>query len=63
MIAAIRAHEGHASVQEAGCRVLFMFTGDSAVMNKLRGCLTFFQKAYNSHKSESAKRLIDRLML
>jgi hypothetical protein len=63
VIAAMRRHEWNTCVQEAGCTALFMFAGDSAVMNKLRGSLTFLQKAYNRHKSESAKRLIDRLKL
>jgi len=63
LIRAMRAHEGHAGVQEQACRALLKFAGDSAVMHKLRDFLTFLQRAYSRHKSESAKRLIDRLML
>jgi hypothetical protein len=59
----MRRHERLAGVQEEGCRALFMFAGDSAVMNKLLGFLTFSQRAYTRHKSEWAKRLIDQLTL
>ncbi len=63
LIRAMKTHEGHEDVQEAGCRALLVFAGDSAVMHKLHGLLTCLQRAYSRHKSESAKRLIDRLML
>ncbi len=63
LLSAMRAHEGHEGVQEAGCRALLMVSGDSTVTNELRGFSTYVQKAYDRHKSKWAKQLTEKLAL